>query len=544
MSYSRQGRHSRGGALPLILLTLAVAAAWSAAQAPPSRRAAAIARTSAALGEARETLLGYAASYPDRINAAFGPGYLPCPARDLTGIAGPACSAAGGTAFGRLPWHTLRANDLRDGAGEGLWYALSDSHRNNPKREPLHPASPPGLLAHDRPALAVVLAPGAAMGAQDGRRSAPQEAAQFLEETNAAPSGSRFAPPRQGNDSLVAIAPATLEAVQAARALGELRARLRAYAAAHDGHYPWLVPPAAPSTAAPGVVGTQAGWLPVHGLEPGVDDEYVFELAPEWALTWPAVARSGAMGLLPPDCLLRSPCTAADGQTLHPRGEARCRWWAPAAGPWPRRQLARCTWQARVDVADVTLRFRLEFTLVDDDGDIERVGPTATQLRTRTLRTTELAAHSDAELPRFELLLEARAADGRLELAHIALAAATTGAVALREIPYALDVEAGELPGWLVRNGWHRRVAFAHAPCTTNGPCLAWRPDATPVAPRRRARALLLAPGPHAALAAASGLTAFLTDNRAALASPLRTFVGRVQPPPHADRVLVVEQAP
>ena len=145
-------RRPRGGALPLVLLTLMVTSAWWLAHVPVPRQAAAMARTTAALGEARETLLGYAASYPDRVNAAFGPGYLPCPARDLAGIAGPACSLAGGTAFGRLPWHTLRANDLRDGAGEGLWYALSDSHRNNPKREPLHPASPPGLLADDRKA--------------------------------------------------------------------------------------------------------------------------------------------------------------------------------------------------------------------------------------------------------------------------------------------------------------------------------------------------------------------------------------------------------
>ena len=243
------------------------------------------------------------------------------------------------------------------------------------------------------------------------------------------------------------------------------------------------------------------------------------------------------MGLLPPDCLLRSPCTSADGQVLQPRGEARCHWWAPA-GPWPRRRVARCSWQALADAADVVLHYRLEFALADDDGDLERHGPEATRLRTRAAHHRPRCPRR-AELPHF--CPPARGARARRPrgVRRIALATTTTGEVVLRDIPYALDVEAGELPGWLVRNGWHRRVIFAHAPCATNAPCLAWRPDAAPTAPRHRARALLLAPGPHAALTAAVGLGAFLEGNRAALANPLQDFVGRFQPPPRGIAVLV-----
>ncbi|MGB1884925.1 MAG: hypothetical protein ACPHUF_13550, partial [Gammaproteobacteria bacterium] len=66
------------------------------------------AETRAALADARAALIGYAASYPDRVNARFGPGYLPCPARRPGGVAGPACSVSGQTTVGYFPWHTLR----------------------------------------------------------------------------------------------------------------------------------------------------------------------------------------------------------------------------------------------------------------------------------------------------------------------------------------------------------------------------------------------------------------------------------------------------
>src|SRR3989304_4528367 len=42
-------------------------------------------RTAAALNQAREALIGYAVSYPDKINPDYGPGYLPCPDRNNDG---------------------------------------------------------------------------------------------------------------------------------------------------------------------------------------------------------------------------------------------------------------------------------------------------------------------------------------------------------------------------------------------------------------------------------------------------------------------------
>ncbi|MCA8967310.1 MAG: hypothetical protein KDC48_20685, partial [Planctomycetes bacterium] len=161
MHHSPLSAHAcRGQAALALLLTLCGAALLLLPRPSAQGPAVAETRTRAALAEAREALLGYAAAYPDRVNAAFGPGYLPCPARDGRGVASPACAQATGSTRGRLPWHTLRTNDLRDASGAGLWYALSESHRYNPKTEPLNAATAVALEVDGVPAVAVVIAPG------------------------------------------------------------------------------------------------------------------------------------------------------------------------------------------------------------------------------------------------------------------------------------------------------------------------------------------------------------------------------------------------
>ncbi len=86
----------------------------------------------AALAEAREALIAYAADHP--INAVVGPGYLPCPDLDDDGWAEPTCGSQSGDIgqaqrLGRLPWKTLGLADLRDGHGERLWYAVSSKYK-------------------------------------------------------------------------------------------------------------------------------------------------------------------------------------------------------------------------------------------------------------------------------------------------------------------------------------------------------------------------------------------------------------------------------
>ena len=75
--------------------------------------------TSEALAQAREALIGYAASDDNR------PASLPCPDTDNNGSAQLYAGSYCPSEIGRLPWRTLGLPDLRDGSGERLWYAVS-----------------------------------------------------------------------------------------------------------------------------------------------------------------------------------------------------------------------------------------------------------------------------------------------------------------------------------------------------------------------------------------------------------------------------------
>lgn len=86
-------------------------------------------RTSLALAQAREALIAFASTVaPD--TAAKRPGDLPCPDLDNDGDAEATCIQPA-QRLGRLPWKTLAIPDLRDGAGERLWYAVSVRFKRN-----------------------------------------------------------------------------------------------------------------------------------------------------------------------------------------------------------------------------------------------------------------------------------------------------------------------------------------------------------------------------------------------------------------------------
>jgi hypothetical protein len=85
--------------------------------------------TAAALAQAKAALIGFAAGI-DLGTGASRPGDLPCPDMDNDGTADTSCS---GGALGRLPWSRLGLQDLRDGDGERLWYAVSSNFKNNPR---------------------------------------------------------------------------------------------------------------------------------------------------------------------------------------------------------------------------------------------------------------------------------------------------------------------------------------------------------------------------------------------------------------------------
>lgn len=168
-------RRQQGVALILILSVLVLFAAYvaigklNAASVHVARERA----TNDALIRAKEALIGYAASDANR------PGELPCPDVNDDGkltlgedIIGSACASL----VGRLPWVTLGLPDLRDDAGERLWYALSnDFHANGTVPLNNDTAYIPGntslTVVGTQPAgnvVAVLFSPGPALIRADG----------------------------------------------------------------------------------------------------------------------------------------------------------------------------------------------------------------------------------------------------------------------------------------------------------------------------------------------------------------------------------------
>jgi hypothetical protein len=89
------------------------------------------------LAEAKSALIAYSIAN-DLSSPSLGnkrPGSLPCPdnwPRNSASV-GRASLNCAGNALGRLPWRDLGLSDLRDSAGERLWYAVSDRfRRTNP----------------------------------------------------------------------------------------------------------------------------------------------------------------------------------------------------------------------------------------------------------------------------------------------------------------------------------------------------------------------------------------------------------------------------
>lgn len=137
--------------------------------------------SNAALAQAKAALIGWSA-------ASGTPGQLPCP-EDVALIGGAnegqALSSCTLPAVGRLPWRTLKLNDLRDGYGEKLWYAISRGFRTSP----INTDTPAQLTVDGRAgsAVAIVISPGSVVNGQvrpPPGSSSPPDISQYLELSN------------------------------------------------------------------------------------------------------------------------------------------------------------------------------------------------------------------------------------------------------------------------------------------------------------------------------------------------------------------------
>lgn len=169
--------------LSVVLLAIVGAIALFSVIQPRNPALGNNAQTAQALAQAKQALIAYAgARYNER------PGELPCPDTDNNGSAQASCNTAA-SQIGRLPWSTLGLPDLRDSAGERLWYAVSSNFKNNPALTPLNSNTPGQLgvtgIAPASNVIAIVFAAGAAVAGQTRSTANVNNVAHYLEGENA-----------------------------------------------------------------------------------------------------------------------------------------------------------------------------------------------------------------------------------------------------------------------------------------------------------------------------------------------------------------------
>lgn len=139
--------------------------------------------TAVTLAKGKEALIAYAVTYSDTHSDV--PGYLPCPDSGVSEGIGGNCGQKNVSKLGRLPWRELGVEALRDSNGECLWYVVSGTFKQSPQTDLmnwdnnglLEVIADDGvtLLAGSKPenrAVAVVIAPGSALGNQNRAKAA------------------------------------------------------------------------------------------------------------------------------------------------------------------------------------------------------------------------------------------------------------------------------------------------------------------------------------------------------------------------------------
>lgn len=254
--------------------------------------------TENALTQAKEALIGYAVSDSNH------PGNLPCPDVDGDGKLVMNVDYVGSNCvrpIGRLPWKTLGLPELRDGAGEHLWYAVSrpfaaigTPHINSDTQGTLSISG----TASASNVIAIVFAPGPAM---DGTGRSPginaacttsgtplaqsRCAANYLEGGNAA--SSTWTSPNLSyqsadaspafNDRMIFITHQNLMPLVEKRIAREVKGCLDAYAAApvNDYKYPWAAPVS--STTYTSIAGTLFGRPPASTSSYSSSDQLMLD---------------------------------------------------------------------------------------------------------------------------------------------------------------------------------------------------------------------------------------------------------------------------
>jgi hypothetical protein len=230
-------------------------------------------RTEATLREARDALIGRAASDDNR------PGSLPCPDTDNDGVAELFAGVDCPSYIGRLPWRTLGLPDPRDDSGERFWYVLSPVFRDNSAAGMLDVDTKGNLTAYrdstaitlTTEAVALIFAPGPVVPGQLRDAANANNPANYLDTAsgvNNAIAAGPFISARTSstfNDRLLVITTAELMPVAEMRVAREMLALLSAYRAASScACYPW----ASNNFDDDSVTGREDGMVPIEDALP------------------------------------------------------------------------------------------------------------------------------------------------------------------------------------------------------------------------------------------------------------------------------------
>lgn len=256
-THRHMNRHQRGGALLVMLvilvigITTAFVTSLSSAAISNKRNQS----TADVLALAKEALVGYA------LQDTNLPGSLPCP--DIStnnppfnipndGVADFLSASNCPNYLGRLPWKSLKLSDLRDGAGERLWYALSPNFR--PHTTPTHTlnSDTAGTLSVSgnltaNTVIAIVFAPGRPLSSQVRSTTNESSYAHYLESVVTSPSSFQKLVPndQEGggytyNDQMVLITYNDLMPLIEKRIAREVQSCLDEYALSNPKrNYPW-----------------------------------------------------------------------------------------------------------------------------------------------------------------------------------------------------------------------------------------------------------------------------------------------------------------
>lgn len=188
-------------------------------------------RTRLALQKAKEAVIGYAAVHKTKPGTLICPEQL-SPSAPIEGQAGSNCTGANNV-LGRLPWRTLKIDNLVDEWGEPLWYVVSSGFGS----QSTITNTTTGNITVDgtlNAAVALIIAPGPPLPNQTRTQPSPTnppQAVNYLDQSNAGLLYNSFVtrgPQTTYNDRIIIITKAELFKVVDKRILGEMRGTLTA----------------------------------------------------------------------------------------------------------------------------------------------------------------------------------------------------------------------------------------------------------------------------------------------------------------------------